>query len=223
MASILNTPSPGPSDSVALDDTGNGIDSANGPTNPKDKSSITTMKPYKPSFRKERRRYKLDSTLVHFEHIFGIDNWSRFPVLKTEGRIAPSFLENKLLSLCPTREMSFRAQKTNEWLIEATTKKQSDKFLNIEEINGVKVNVKSHDMLNYVQGTVVLPQMIDETELPEKHIRLESLKLRYSNVHDLDVYEISSRKDPNNIYPQNCKNQIHRTRSANENKNTWSE
>ena len=93
--------------------------------------------------------------------------------------------------------MSFRTQKTNEWLIEATTRMQSDIFLKIKEIHGIKVQVESHDMLNYVQGTVILPQIDGEIDLPDKKVLLESLKLRYDNVHDLEVYQIKSRRDPN--------------------------
>ena len=169
-------------------------DSAQGP------STIITMAPYEPSYGKEKRRkYKLDPTLVHFDHIFGNNNWSRFLVLKTEGKISPSVLENKLLGLCPTREMSFRAQNQNEWLIEATTKAQSDIFLNVKDINGIKASIKSHDMLNYIQGTVVLPQMENETDLPDKNLLIESLKYRYNNVHDLELYQIPNRTDHNKV------------------------
>ena len=175
-------------------------DMAQRSANSNGKTSIITEKPYEtPLNSGRRRRYKPDPTLVHFDHIFGSNNWSQFLVLKTEERITSSVLENKLLSICPTREMSFRAQKENEWLVEVTTKVQSNFFLDIKEINGIKVTVESHEMLNYIQGTVVLPQIEDETELPEKNLLLESLKLRYNNVHDLEVYKIPSRKNPNNV------------------------
>ena len=162
------------------------------------KSTIVTTTPYEPSYKNRKRgNTKLNPTFVHFDHLFGTDNWSRFLVLKTERRISSSVLENKLLSLCPTREMCFRALKMNEWLIEATTKTQSNMFQNMTEIQGIKVQVECHDMLNFVQGTVVLPQIDDEEELPEKNTLLESLKLRYTNIHDLEVYQIPSRKDQN--------------------------
>ena len=178
------------------DDLGLNSDLPDSHAKSKDKSTINTMAPYEPSHRR-RRTYKLDPTLVHFNHIFKTNYWSRYLVLKTEKKISSSVLENKLLSLCPTREMTFRAQKTNEWLIETTTKIQSETFLSIKEIHGIKTNVQSHELLNYVQGTVVLPQMEDETEMPEKNIILESLKLRYDNVHDIELYQVPSRKEKN--------------------------
>ena len=171
------------------------LDSANGII-PQERSEIVTLLPFESNHKnKKRRKFKADPTLIHFDSIFGANNWSRFIVLKTESRISPLVLENKLLSSYPTREMCFRPQKTNEWLIEATTKAQSDIFLSIKEIQGIKVTVKSHDMLNYVQGTVVLPQLHDDEQIPDKSILLESLKLRYDNIHDIEVYEIPSRKD----------------------------
>ena len=179
---------------------GNDIGPAQGITNKSEKNKVVTMRPYEPPLNsRKKRKFIPDPTLVHFDHIFGSSNWSRFLVLKTEKRITSSVLENKLLSLCPTREMSFRAQKQNEWLVEATTKIQSEIFLKIKEINGIKIKVTSHEMLNYVQGTVVLPQIEDEIELPEKNTLLESLKFRYNNIHDIEIYQIPNRKDKSKV------------------------
>ena len=189
-------PSP-PTKPTSVDDpNGMALDPENG-TIPQERSEIVTLAPFEQR-NKKRRNFKVDPTLIHFNHIFGANNWSRFLVLKTERRISPLVLENKLLSLCPTREMCFRPQKTNEWLIEATTKAQSDIFLKIEEIQGIKVSVKSHDMLNYIQGTVVLPQIDEDEEIPDKTILLDSLKLRYDNINNIEVFEIPNRKDHKN-------------------------
>ena len=186
-------PSP-PTKPTSVDDpNGMALDPENG-TIPQERSEIVTLAPFEQR-NKKRRNFKVDPTLIHFNHIFGANNWSRFLVLKTERRISPLVLENKLLSLCPTREMCFRPQKTNEWLIEATTKAQSDIFLKIEEIQGIKVSVKSHDMLNYIQGTVVLPQIDEDEEIPDKTILLDFLKLRYDNINNIEVFEIPNRKD----------------------------
>ena len=189
-------PSP-PTKPTSVDDpNGMALDPENG-TIPQERSEIVTLTPFEQR-NKKRRNFKVDPTLIHFNHIFGANNWSRFLVLKTERRISPLVLENKLLSLCPTREMCFRPQKTNEWLIEATTKAQSDIFLKIEEIQGIKVSVKSHDMLNYIQGTVVLPQIDEDEEIPDKTILLDSLKLRYDNINNIEVFEIPNRKNHKN-------------------------
>ena len=194
---MIQIPPPPPSKPTSVDDpNGMALDPENG-TIPQERSEIVTLAPFEQR-NKKRRNFKVDPTLIHFNHIFGANNWSRFLVLKTERRISPLVLENKLLSLCPTREMCFRPQKTNEWLIEATTKAQSDIFLKIEEIQGIKVSVKSHDMLNYIQGTVVLPQIDEDEEIPDKTILLDSLKLRYDNINNIEVFEIPNRKDHKN-------------------------
>ena len=191
---MIQIPPPPPSKPTSVDDpNGMALDPENG-TIPQKRSEIVTLAPFEQR-NKKRRNFKVDPTLIHFNNIFGANNWSRFLVLKTERRISPLVLENKLLSLCPTREMCFRPQKTNEWLIDATTKAQSDIFLKIEEIQGIKVSVKSHDMLNYIQGTVVLPQIDEDEEVPDKTILLDSLKLRYDNINNIEVFEIPNRKE----------------------------
>lgn len=60
----------------------------------------------------------------------------------------------------------------------------------------MKVTVTSHETLNCTQGTVMLPDN-DEKELPSKQILTDSLKLRYNNIHDLELYAVPSRRDTN--------------------------
>ena len=167
---------------------------------PKKASSITTLEPFVPinGGRKKRQNYVPHPALSRFDTLFGIENWSRFLILKTETKITSGILENKLLNVCPTADLSFRLTKPNEWLVEATTKNQSDKILAVKEINGIPVEVKGHDTLNYIQGTVVLPNIQDE-EIPDNIILLNSLKLRYNNIHDIETYEIQSRKNQNKL------------------------
>ena len=159
-------------------------------------SSVATLDPFIPNNnrRKEKRNYVPHPTLKHFDSIFGIENWSRYLTLRTEKKIRSGILENKLLNICPTAELSFRLNKPNEWLVEATTKKQSERILEIKEIDGINVAVTGHDTLNFIQGTVILPYIQDE-ETPNKNILLDSLKLRYNNVHDIEIFEIKSRKN----------------------------
>ena len=158
-------------------------------------SSIATLEPFQRNS-KRRTKYRPNPTLIHFDSLFGLDNWSRYLVLKTSEKISSSKLENLLLSLCPTKEMSFRLMKPNEWLIEATTKNQSEIFQTLNNMEGIEVSVKKHDTLNSIQGTVILPKFDDENELPNKYLLLDSLKKRYDNVEDIEVYEISKRKYP---------------------------
>ena len=159
-------------------------------------SSIRTLEPYsvKSNKGKKRQGFKPNPALIHFENLFGLDNWSRFLVLKSDQNISSARLENTLLSKCPTKEMTFRMMKTNEWLVETTTKNQSEIYQNIKEISGAKVSVTKHDTLNYIQGTVILPQTDCDEGMPDKSVLLESLQLRYNNIHDLELYEIKNRK-----------------------------
>ena len=159
-------------------------------------SSLATLEPFVYE-RRKRRTYKPHPTLSHFDSLFGAENWSRFLVLKSEDKIPSGILENRLLNACPSADMSFRLKRPNEWLVETTTKNQSQSILDIKEIEGIKVDVSRHDSLNYIQGTVVLPN-IQEEEIPSNRVLLESLKLRYNNIHDIETYEITSRKDQNN-------------------------
>ena len=155
------------------------------------------MEPFrKEQSRPKRSRYRLDPTLVHFDHLFGAENWSRFLVLKTGSPITAAKLEHILLTTHASRDMSFRPIRANEWLIETTTKAQSEKYQSLSQINGVEVTVTKHDQLNSIQGTVVLPQMLNEDGIPERLTLLESLQKRYPNVQDIEIYEIKQRKDP---------------------------
>ena len=114
-------------------------------------SNIITFEPFKKDKNRFRRvRYQPDPTLIHFDHIFGTDNWSRFLVLKTKTPISAAKLENILLSTYASRDMSFRPTKINEWLIETTTKEQSEKYQSLDKINGIEVSIEKHDKLNSI-------------------------------------------------------------------------
>ena len=63
-------------------------------------------------------------------------------------------------------------------------------------MEGIEVTFKKHDTLNSIQGTVVLPSIEEENEDPDKFILLDSLKKRYDNVEDIEVYEIPNKKYP---------------------------
>ena len=99
-----------------------------------------------------------------------------------------------MLTKCPTKEMSFRSINSNEWLVETTTKFQSETYQSLDSINGIKVSVQRHDKLNSIEGTVILPPNNNSDGLPEETVLLQSLKFRYSNVESLKVYEIPNKK-----------------------------
>ena len=146
--------------------------------------------------RNRRRKYKLNPTLVHFDSLFGTDNWPRYLIFKTESDISAAKLENILLTTYPSREMAFRPINRREWLVEASTKEQSEIYQNLNNINGIEVSVQRHDKLNSIEGTVVLPQNNDCDGLPDENVLLESLKIRYPNVEHVKVYEIPNKKFP---------------------------
>ena len=67
------------------------LDSANGII-PQERSEIVTLLPFESNHKnKKRRKFKADPTLIHFDSIFGADNWSRFIVLKTEKNFSLGF------------------------------------------------------------------------------------------------------------------------------------
>ena len=160
-------------------------------------SSVATFEPFTPVPKKKKRQvFKPHPALHHFDSLFGSDNWARFLVLKAGSHIASSILENELLHACPSAELGFRLLRPNEWLVEATTKLQSESIMSIKTVAGVDVHISRHDTLNYIQGTVVLPHIQDEA-LPSKAVLLDSLQIRYNNVHDIELFEIPSRKNKN--------------------------
>ena len=124
-------------------------------------SSLATLEPFVYE-RRKRRTYKPHPTLSHFDSLFGAENWSCFLVIKSEDKIPSGILENRLLNACPSADLSFRLKRPNEWLVETTTKNQSQSILYIKEMEGIKVDVSRDDSLNHIQGTVVLPNMQEE-------------------------------------------------------------
>lgn len=140
----------------------------------------------------KRQKFKPNTTLTHFDSIFGSDDWSRFLVFKTESKITKQKLENYLLSSYPTKDMSFRLLRENEWLVEASTKNQSENYLLISKIDNINITVLRHETMNSIQGTVVLPE--DDEPIDRKTI-LDSLKKRYNNIENMEIYEIPSKRN----------------------------
>ena len=142
------------------------------------KSEVLTLEPFAPSqSRIKKTKYRHDPTLTHFDSLFGSGSWSRFLILESESKITALKLENFLLTRHSTTEMSFRQMKEGTWLIEATTKNQSEDYMSITKIGNTSVKVKKHDTMNSIQGTVVLPERDDEPI--EKSILLDSQKKIY--------------------------------------------
>ena len=149
-----------------------------------------TLEPYKVS--KKKKNYRQDPTLIHFDSLFGNNNWSRFLTLETDKKVTSQKLENYLLTRHPSKEMTFRQVKENTWLVETTTKIQSENYLSINSIDGINVKVTKHDTMNSVQGTVILP---DDGEEIDKNTILDSLQKRYNNIQDCLIYNIPSKRN----------------------------
>ena len=120
-------------------------------------SSIATVEPFIRQ-RRFRKQMKQNPTLIHFNSLFGNNDWSKYLILKTERNITPLKLEYHLLKKCPTKDISFRPVKENEWLIETTTIQQSENLLSMTNMEGMTVEVSRHANMNSIKGTVVLPR-----------------------------------------------------------------
>ena len=147
--------------------------------------------------RNKRKTYTPNPALIHFDHLFGSSNWSRFLVLKTKSMITGAKLENLLLSKYATSEMSLRQISNYEWIVEATTRAQSEAYQSLNNLSGIEITFTRHEQLNSIQGTVILPPNLDNDGLPDRNLLLDSLQKRYSNVEDVEVYQIPNRKSPN--------------------------
>ena len=162
-------------------------------------SNVLTLEPYsvsdsiKPNLgsqSKRKAKFRPDPTLIHFDHLFGQDSWSRFLILKTSSPINVTKLENILLTKCPSKDMTLRRIDEHDWLIEATTKNQSEIYQTLTNIDNNNVEIKRHNELNSIYGTVVLPDNVIETDIK---LLLDSLQKRYQNIENLEVYEIAQR------------------------------
>ena len=212
---MIQNPPPPPIKPTSVDDSRLGVkDLDDDNISPKEdtvknvtNSNIVTLKPYAEGTndhdftsvnstrtKHRRRKYKVDPTLIHFDTLFGNESWSRYLVFKTETEVKAAKLENILLTTCATKEMSFRPINKKEWLVETTTKQQSEIYQSLNNIDGIEITVQRHDKLNSIEGTVILPPSNNCDGLPEERLLLESLKLRYPNVEGLKLYEIPSRK-----------------------------
>ena len=146
--------------------------------------------------KRRKKQYKPDPTLIHFDSLFGRGTWSRYLVIKTSKAISAAKLEFLLLSKCPSKDMNFRLINPNEWLVETTTKEQSEIFQSISDLDGIDVSIHKHDNLNSIFGTVILPENNDSDGLPDEQVLFESLRLRCPNTQKVEVYQLPNRKMP---------------------------
>ncbi|XP_066971949.1 uncharacterized protein [Macrobrachium rosenbergii] len=200
ISSVKDLSTPGPSDGIvpaqmtttspAQSKSSMEMDnSQDNPNNP-NQSGIKTLIPYRTP---KKSKYRHDPTLTHFDSLFGSGSWSRFLTMEADQNISALKLENYLLNRHPTTDMSFRQIKEKTWLIEATTKSQSEDYLSLKNIDSINIKVKNHNTMNSIQGTIVLNE--NNNEPVNKKMLLDSLKKRYPNVQDCEVYALSSKNN----------------------------
>ena len=156
------------------------------------KTNLATLQPYEAKKPRKRRMYRPDPTLIHFDSLFGSGSWSRYLTLETDSMITLQKLENYLLTKYPTKEMSLRQIKENQWLVGTTTKAQSESYLSITNIDCANVKVSKHDTMNSIFGTVILPPVEEEVD---KIMILDSLQKRYDNIQNCEIYSMPSKKN----------------------------
>ena len=103
-------------------------------------------------------------------------------------------MECALTSTHATREMRFKQVSTLEWSVKTTTAEQSEKFMQIKHINGVKVIVEKNEDLNCIHGTVSVPPHMNIDISKDSSLILESLKRRDKRILDLEMYTIPNRR-----------------------------
>ena len=163
---------------------------------PKKPTSITTLEPYAPTSgaRKQRRKKYVNLDIVRYEKMFGGETWTPFLNIKTEEKMTALTLELALLEIHPSKELKFRKKSDYEWLIETTTQKQSEVYLQLKTLCNKRVNVTKHETLNYRFGTVSIPQYDGGINIDEdKEKLLKAMRHRDKKIVDLELYELKSR------------------------------
>ena len=159
---------------------------------------IETLQPYsiqsKPS-KFTRNTLRTNETLTNFNKIFANENWARYLQLTVvSGAFSAAELECTLLQNFASRELKFKPINSYQWLIETSSKEQSQIYLTIKKIGKAEITIEKHETLNCIQGTVVLSTSFNDEGLPNKNIILMSLQARGYDCRNVELYEIPSRK-----------------------------
>ena len=125
---------------------------------------------------------------MEFEEIFRGEEYPKYLTLTTEAKVGTIELEDYLMKVYPTEEMSFRKSKGNEceWIIHTTSKDQSEKYLGITKIKNIPTKVEAHQEMNSTWGTIALLQ--DEEGEEEEYFRI--LKGRNHKVEEMKIITI---------------------------------
>ena len=64
------------------------------------------------SVQRKRRKFKLDPTLVHFDSLFGIDNWPRYLIFKTQTEMSAAKPEKLTFGQISIKRNDFQTLKS---------------------------------------------------------------------------------------------------------------
>lgn len=129
--------------------------------------------------------------IVQFNTLFGSELWKRFLILNMlDSKLKAIELENLLLKVRATKDLTFRKLDNTKWTIETMTKEQLEAFLAMTTLGRYTVTVEEEN-LNSIEGTVVLSFSHEEDGMPRNRRKPQRKKYKERKV---DVYEIPSRK-----------------------------
>ena len=114
-------------------------------------SSEIIYEPYIPYNRRNNKNSgktnsRVNQKLLNFNKIFSSEHWARYLKLTVlSGSFSAAELECTLLTIHATRVLKFKPLTSFQWLIEATTIQQSEKYLTIKKIGKAEVKVEKHE------------------------------------------------------------------------------
>ena len=137
-------------------------------------------------------------TMENFHQKFGRKSWTPYLTLKTEQEISPMKLDYELTKIHASRETRFSRVSPLEWTIKTANQEQSEKYLKIQKLNNIKVNVSRNEVLNYAYGTVSVPPYYElDPNSKDKEELLYTWQKKDPKVADLEIYKIKNRRKPN--------------------------
>lgn len=127
-----------------------------------------------------------------FNEIFQGGTYAKYLSLTTRSKITPIELEDHLMRVYPSEEMSFRRHRESdlEWIIHTTSKNQSDRYLKIHKIKNTEVLVTTHNEMNSVWGTILL----EEDEIGEEEEYFRILQGRNKLLEDMKLIVLKRRE-----------------------------
>ena len=137
--------------------------------------------------------------LENFNKIFKGGDWAVYLYIKTESKINVTQMERHLLNISPSEEMMVRRcyGKENEFIIKTTSRVQSEAFLKIRNIKGMKAEVTKHSELNSVWGSILILDLEDNDE--ETYLDILKNRCRSHTVEEVKLITLKREKRDLNI------------------------